>query len=121
MTLLETLIIVAVLGYVATLVVPRYLNSASNAQTQSRATQVANINSVLDSFQTNGGLFGLTYAAGNATTNGTIRNDTVSHLLTDLAAGVWAGGIQFSIPSATINWRGTTPTDTYYAANNRLQ
>ncbi len=121
LTLLEVLLVIAILGYIASLVVPRYLNAGTNAQTQTRATQVANINSVLDSFQSLGGTFGAAYAAGNATTNGTLRNDTVAHLLTDLAAGVYAGGQQFSIPSATVVWNGTTPTDAYYAANQRLQ
>ena len=119
-TFFEAMLLVTALGLLATLTAGRYVNFGSTTATNARATQVANINSILEAFQMNGGTFG-TYNAGNATTNGVLPSDTVTNLLNDLATGVWAGGLEYQIPSATVNWDGTTPTDANYAATNRLQ
>lgn len=120
-TLIEGMLMFTALGVAASLTFTRYLSFGSSAMASARATQVNNINSVLESFSQDGGSFGATFAAGSSTTNGTLRNDTVAHLLTDLNTGVWAGGIEYQIPSATVTWNGTTPTDANYSSTNRLQ
>ena len=117
MTLLEIMLVVAVLGLLAVLIVPRISGLGAAAQTNTRASQMKRINDLLEGFQMNGGTFGAAYAAGSATTNGTLRNDSLANMLTDLAAGAWAGGLQFQIPSATVTWNGATPT----ISGNRLQ
>jgi hypothetical protein len=123
-TFFEAMLLVTALGLLATLTAGRYVNFGSPTASNSRATQIAGINSALESFQMNGGTFGATYNSATSGINGgcgTLRNDTVAHLLTDLNAGVYCNGILYQIPTANVQWDGATPTDAYYAANLRLQ
>ena len=120
-TLIELVVVIAVLGILAAVVAPRFSGVTAAANTAGRTALVANINDTLNAFEGAGGTFGATYAAGTATTNGTIRTDTVANLFTDLGLSTFAAGIQFScpnIPAATAsNWNGTAPT----IVSNRLR
>lgn len=111
-TLIEGMLMFTALGVAASLTFTRYLSFGSSAQVSARATQVNNINSLLEGFVQNGGTISstATASAGDATTNGVIKDDSLTDVLTSLANGVYAGGIQYQIPSATINWNGATPT-----------
>lgn len=111
-TLIEGMLMFTALGIAASLTFTRYMSFGSSAMVSARATQVNNINSLLEGFVQNGGTLNATATAapGNSTTNGAIKDDNLTDVLTSLATGVYAGGIQYQIPSATINWNGATPT-----------
>lgn len=120
-TLIEGMLMFTALGIAASLTFTRYLSFGSSAQVSARATQITNINALLEGFAQNGGTFDTTGSQGTTTTNGVLPNDTVANVITALQAGVYAGGILYELPPGTINWNGTAPTDTYYAAHLRLQ
>ena len=72
-TLIEGMLMFTALGIAASLTFTRYLSFGSSAQVSARATQITNINALLEGFAQNGGTFDTTGSQGTTTTNGVLR------------------------------------------------
>lgn len=121
-SLIELIVVIAVLGVLTAIVAPRLGGVTTAAQTNARKEQVLGINTMLDAFQAAGGTFGAAYVAGNASISGTIRNDTAANLLTDIASPTFASGMTFQVGSTALTttssvWNGNPPV----IVNSRIQ
>jgi prepilin-type N-terminal cleavage/methylation domain-containing protein len=104
-TLLELMVVLVVLGLVAGLTAPLYLNFGENAKRRVRAANISAVNDALDIFQTAGGTLGTTTTVGSATQDGAINITTAATIITALttSGGVWAGGQPHALKIAP-NW-----------------
>lgn len=104
MTLVELMLVLVVLGLLAGLTAPRYLNFGENAKKRTRVANISAVNDTLDIFQTAGGTLSTATAVGSATLDGSIDISSADTIVTALTTGdgVWAGGQPHALKIAPV-------------------
>jgi prepilin-type N-terminal cleavage/methylation domain-containing protein len=104
MTLVELMLVLVVLGLLAGLTAPRYLNFGENAKKRTRAANISAVNDTLDIFQTAGGTLSTTTVTGSETLDGSIDVSNADTIVTALTTGdgVWAGGQSHALKIAPV-------------------
>lgn len=104
-TLMEVMVVVVIMGILAAVTAPLYMDFTDNAKKKARASNISSINDALDVFVASGGTLGSTTTVGSSTADGAINTSTAATIVSALttSGGVWAGGQSHAIKSAP-NW-----------------
>ncbi len=94
-TLLEIILVIAVIGILAAMLSPRFAGIFSTATTNSTASDKAVANRILEAFEGSGGTFGATSTATQ------MNNTSASTLYVDLRAGKTVNGVTFALPTTS--------------------